>query len=206
MSNYYAYAYHPDTGEMENACYIDDVFGKHHYGVQFMDGQIFPNEKVRGVDQQAEITRLRADAKRNVEVNVALEKHLANAQARLLSENKHLTVGQQWFVDYANKNDELFYEAVALAEAAEAKLVDAEANAKASQEARDAANNTANFALNRVEEVRHQLTTLTAERDGLRKLFISFARSAGTSQGIIDGLLKEQTEFNQPDRERGAVR
>lgn len=46
MSHYQAPAYHPDTGELEEALFLDDCFGKHRYGVKFGDGKVFPVERV----------------------------------------------------------------------------------------------------------------------------------------------------------------
>lgn len=47
MSNYQAPAYHPETGALQEAMFMDDYFGKHRYGVQFADGRVFPAEDVK---------------------------------------------------------------------------------------------------------------------------------------------------------------
>lgn len=47
MSNYQAPAYHPRTGELQDAMFLDDYFGKHLYGVQFADGKIYPADYVK---------------------------------------------------------------------------------------------------------------------------------------------------------------
>lgn len=44
MSNYTADAIHPETGEIEEAEWLDDHYGRHRYGVRFKDGKIFPAE------------------------------------------------------------------------------------------------------------------------------------------------------------------
>jgi hypothetical protein len=40
MSDFYAKTFHPITGKLENARWMDDHFGRHRYGVQFYDGHI----------------------------------------------------------------------------------------------------------------------------------------------------------------------
>lgn len=45
MSNYIRKTKRPDTGKFEYAHWRDDHFGKHHYGVEFMDGKIFDPRK-----------------------------------------------------------------------------------------------------------------------------------------------------------------
>lgn len=47
MSNYQAPAYHPRTGELQDAMFLDDYFGKHRYGVRFADGRVFHAEEVK---------------------------------------------------------------------------------------------------------------------------------------------------------------
>lgn len=47
MSTYYAYTKHPKTARWENACWIDDHYGRHRYGVRFPDGDTFDPDKVR---------------------------------------------------------------------------------------------------------------------------------------------------------------
>lgn len=44
MSNFDAPAIHPVTGETYMCHYLGDYFGKHKYGVQFPDGEIYPEE------------------------------------------------------------------------------------------------------------------------------------------------------------------
>ncbi len=41
MSTYTKSTKHPDTGEWENAVWMDDYFGNHNYGVKFTDGSVF---------------------------------------------------------------------------------------------------------------------------------------------------------------------
>ncbi len=41
MSTYTKSTKHPDTGEWEDAVWMDDYFGNHNYGVRFSDGSIF---------------------------------------------------------------------------------------------------------------------------------------------------------------------
>ena len=41
MSTYFEVTKHPRTGEWERALWIDDYFGRHNYGVKFLDGQVF---------------------------------------------------------------------------------------------------------------------------------------------------------------------
>ena len=41
MSNFIAKAIHPRTGIVEVAEFLDDYFGKHHYGVRFADGATY---------------------------------------------------------------------------------------------------------------------------------------------------------------------
>jgi hypothetical protein len=46
MSTFKRKTKHPQTGEWEQATWWDDYFGKHHYGVEFSDGQVFNPEKI----------------------------------------------------------------------------------------------------------------------------------------------------------------
>lgn len=46
MSNYYAITKHPKIGKWVKALWLDDHFGKHHYGVEFPDGKVFNPDKV----------------------------------------------------------------------------------------------------------------------------------------------------------------
>ncbi len=41
MSNFTAPTFHPETGEVEQAHWMDDHFGRHEYGVRFPDGKVF---------------------------------------------------------------------------------------------------------------------------------------------------------------------
>ena len=47
MSNYFAQAYNPKTGKLEEAEMWDDYFGPHKYAVRFKDGEIYREEEVR---------------------------------------------------------------------------------------------------------------------------------------------------------------
>lgn len=47
MSCYYAITKHPETGKWENAEWLDDHFGIHHYGVRFPDGRVFDPERIK---------------------------------------------------------------------------------------------------------------------------------------------------------------
>lgn len=46
MSNYLRMTKHPLTGEWEEAAWIDNHFGPHHYGVFFPDGSKIDPEAV----------------------------------------------------------------------------------------------------------------------------------------------------------------
>ncbi len=49
MSNYKGKAINPKTKKIEDAIFLDDYFGGHKYGVQFMDGKdavIYPIEDI----------------------------------------------------------------------------------------------------------------------------------------------------------------
>lgn len=51
MSTFKRMTKNPDSGHWENATWIDDYFGSHRYGVEFMDGTIIdPNEVDLEVD------------------------------------------------------------------------------------------------------------------------------------------------------------
>jgi hypothetical protein len=41
MSNYTAKARNPKTGNVEDAEFLDDFYGKHIYGVRFSDGCVY---------------------------------------------------------------------------------------------------------------------------------------------------------------------
>jgi len=45
MSNYFTRAIRPYGTEFEDVIMIDDYFGKHRYGVEFPDGQIYKKEE-----------------------------------------------------------------------------------------------------------------------------------------------------------------
>lgn len=47
MSSYYAKAYHPKTGKLEEAMFVDDYYDHHSYGVKFGDQSVYPIEKVK---------------------------------------------------------------------------------------------------------------------------------------------------------------
>ena len=49
MSTYRAKAIHPATGEVVVATFIDDYFGKHRYGVEFDDGDVYPIDTIEAV-------------------------------------------------------------------------------------------------------------------------------------------------------------
>mgnify|MGYP003404001845 CR=1 FL=1 len=46
MSTYSKLTKNPKTGEFEYATWMDDYFGRHHYGVKFPDGEVIDPEKV----------------------------------------------------------------------------------------------------------------------------------------------------------------
>lgn len=46
MSNFIHCARNPKTGEIENAAFLDDYFGKHAYGVRFSDGSVYPESEI----------------------------------------------------------------------------------------------------------------------------------------------------------------
>ncbi len=45
MSNYKAISKNPRTAEWEEADWLDDYFGRHHYGVRFPNGVVYDAEK-----------------------------------------------------------------------------------------------------------------------------------------------------------------
>jgi len=47
MSNYFTRAIRPYGTEFEDVIMIDDYFGKHEYGVQFSDGQVYSPEECK---------------------------------------------------------------------------------------------------------------------------------------------------------------
>lgn len=44
MSNFIRRTKNPETGVFEDACWLDDYFGRHRYGVRFPDGRTYPEE------------------------------------------------------------------------------------------------------------------------------------------------------------------
>lgn len=50
MSSYIMRTKHPETGLMEDAFWHDDHYGHHKYGVEFVDGCIFPVEQISVTD------------------------------------------------------------------------------------------------------------------------------------------------------------
>ena len=61
MSNFTAPTFHPKTGKIEQANWVDNHFGHYGYGVRFPDGEIFRAHRCERVFPQAmaEIERLR---------------------------------------------------------------------------------------------------------------------------------------------------
>lgn len=61
MSNYTAPTFHPVTGAIEDAVWMDDYFGPHRYGVRFGDGTVHAASDCEqvGPKAMAEISRLR---------------------------------------------------------------------------------------------------------------------------------------------------
>jgi hypothetical protein len=51
MSNYRGKAINPSTGEVEEAWFMDDHYGKHEYAVEFDDGDIYPISEVEVVEE-----------------------------------------------------------------------------------------------------------------------------------------------------------
>lgn len=50
MSNFSKMTVHPETKKLEMADWMDDYFGRHHYGVKFADGKIFDAEVIGDSD------------------------------------------------------------------------------------------------------------------------------------------------------------
>jgi len=53
MSSYHAWAINPRTGQIEKCAYMDDYFGRHRYGVCFLDDKdelVYPAAEIEGVD------------------------------------------------------------------------------------------------------------------------------------------------------------
>ena len=61
MSNYSAPTFHPDTGKLEQAAWMDDYYGHYQYGVRFPEGSVHEAHKCEQVGPKAaaEIARLR---------------------------------------------------------------------------------------------------------------------------------------------------
>lgn len=49
MSNYTGIARHPSTGKVEEVEWLDDYYGRHHYGVRFADGLVMSEEVVKEI-------------------------------------------------------------------------------------------------------------------------------------------------------------
>lgn len=47
MSSYFDKAYHPQTGKLQDAFFLDNYFGHRRYGVKFADGSVWRSEEVR---------------------------------------------------------------------------------------------------------------------------------------------------------------
>lgn len=52
MSNFSQLTKHPVTGEIEEADWLDDHFGRHRYGVRFADGQVFKPSQIEWSEMQ----------------------------------------------------------------------------------------------------------------------------------------------------------
>ena len=47
MSNFKDKTIHPETGEIQEAWFLDDYFGKHKYGIRFVgETRVFPIDQV----------------------------------------------------------------------------------------------------------------------------------------------------------------
>lgn len=46
MSTFNKITKHPETGAMEEAVWMDDYYGRHHYGVKFPDSKVFYEEEI----------------------------------------------------------------------------------------------------------------------------------------------------------------
>lgn len=51
MSNFTA-TKHPVTGEIQEARWLDDYFGRHRYGVRFPDGSVFRESEIEIEDRE----------------------------------------------------------------------------------------------------------------------------------------------------------
>lgn len=47
MSNFTSPAINPSTGEIEQAHWLDDYFGRDQFGIRFQDGSVWPEHKVK---------------------------------------------------------------------------------------------------------------------------------------------------------------
>ena len=55
MSSYITKSYHPDTKKLSECYMIDDYFGRHKYGVQFMpNGRVWRESEVRFPDVEGD--------------------------------------------------------------------------------------------------------------------------------------------------------
>ncbi len=58
MSSYVKLTMHPESGQWEEAEWLDDHFGHHNYGVRFPDGMVYDPRKVdlktKGEDDEEE--------------------------------------------------------------------------------------------------------------------------------------------------------
>ena len=53
MSSYTAKTFHPDTGLLEDARWLDDYYGRHQYGVEFADGEVYRPQDCEQVGPKA---------------------------------------------------------------------------------------------------------------------------------------------------------
>ena len=53
MSCYYAKTFHPITGKIETAEWLDDHYGNHMYGVRFPDGNVYHAHECEQLGQKA---------------------------------------------------------------------------------------------------------------------------------------------------------
>lgn len=54
VSNFSQLTKHPVTGNIEQADWLDDHFGRHRYGVRFADGQVFAPSQIEWSELMAE--------------------------------------------------------------------------------------------------------------------------------------------------------
>lgn len=50
MTKFSLYTKHPVTGTVEPAIWILDLFGRHRYGVRFVDGSVFREDEIESVE------------------------------------------------------------------------------------------------------------------------------------------------------------